>query len=575
MKWSNNTLIPTLKESPAEAEALSHKLMIRAGLIRKLASGIYYYLPLGYRVLSKVINIVRKHMNKAGAQELLLPALQPVNLWETSGRFELLGEDMFSFKDRHKNVMVLGPTHEEVITDLVKNEVKSYKQLPQILYQIQTKFRDEPRPRFGVVRSKEFIMKDAYSFDVDEEGLSKSYELMKKAYCDILNECGLDFVMVEADPGIMGGKQSSEFMIFSESGEDLAAGCDCGAAFNADAAAEAEEENAGSDIAELTLKEVSTPSKTTIEEVSCFLKITPDKLLKTIIYDVDGEGNIAVLIRGDHHVNETKLKKIVGTDKFRMADENTIKKLTNSKVGFSGPVGLSGVRIVADNAVKKMSNFVCGANKDDAHFVNVNLNRDFSPKEYADLRQIENGDLCPVCRKGKIKLNKAMEVGHIFKLGTRYTQAMGANYLDADQKEKTIIMGCYGLGINRLIAACIEQNHDEKGIKWPVSLSPYEVIISVLNPQDEAVLKLAEDVYCKLENIGVKDVLLDIRDERAGIKFNDADLIGFYLRVVISRRTLSENKAEIFLRKEGETKNFDINNIEIEIKKLLDKNRLE
>ncbi len=571
MKWLDNILIPTLKESPSEAESLSHKLMIRAGLIRKLSSGIYCYLPLGEKVLSKTIDIVRKHMNLAGAQEVLLPALQPAALWENSGRLKLLGEDIFSFKDRHKNLMILGPTHEEVITDLVSREIKSYKQLPQILYQIQTKFRDEPRPRFGVIRSKEFIMKDAYSFDADEDGLNKNYALMMKTYCNIFSSCGLDFIMVEADPGIMGGGQSAEFMVLSESGEDFIVSCNCGAAFSLDTAPCFFKDIGKRRGKQLLLREVSTPSKMTVEEVSQFLKVSPENLVKTIIYIIEKQGPVAVLVRGDHRINETKLKKLFGANRFNLADGETILGLTGSKVGFSGPVNLRGIKIIADYTVKGMSNFVCGANKNDMHLTGVNESRDFKIDEYADLRFIENGDICPKCQKSKMELKRAIEVGHIFKLGTRYSQVCGATYLDVDQKEKPIIMGCYGLGINRIVAASIEQNHDDKGISWPLSLSPFTIIIVVLNSSNKDVTHFAESIYRKLTRTGI-DVLLDIRDRGAGVKFKDADLIGFYMRLVISPRTLSNGIVEMSLRGDGKAKNIKIDKIEMEIKKLLDKN---
>jgi prolyl-tRNA synthetase len=570
MRWSDNFLIPTLKESPSEAESLSHKLMIRAGLIRKLSSGIYSYLPLGQRILSKTIKIIRKHMNLSGAQEVLLPALQPASLWENSGRLKLLGDDIFSFRDRHKNLMVLGPTHEEVITSLVNNEIKSYKQLPQILYQIQTKFRDEPRPRFGVIRSKEFIMKDAYSFDRDEEGLNRSYELMKKTYINILSECGLEFVIVEADPGFMGGKQSSEFMILSDSGEDLIVTCGCGVAFSLDAAPCLNVEVSKKKVKQLPLKEISTPAKTTIEEVSQFLRVAPNNLVKTIIYKIEGQQPLAILIRGDHRVNEAKLRKFLGTDRLSLADEKTVFLVTNSKIGYSGPVGLKGIRIIADYAVREMTNFVCGANKDDTHLINVNEPRDFKIDEFADLRFVENEDVCPKCQEKKLKLKRAIELGHIFKLGTRYSEALGATYLDADQREKPIIMGCYGLGINRIIAACIEQNHDDKGICWPLSLSPFDMVMIVLNPSDKNVLSVSENIYKKLNKADM-DVLLDKRDRKAGVKFKDADLIGFYLRLVISLRTLSKGVVEISLRKGEKAKYVKIEEIKQETKKLLDK----
>ena len=413
-------------------------------------------------------------------------------------------------------------------------------------------------------------MKDAYSFDVNEDGLDKNYKLMKKAYCDIFKECGLDFIIVEEDPGIMGGSQSAEFMVYSESGEDFVVSCGCGAAFSLSVAPCFAAGTAKKDIKQSALREVSTPSKTTAEEVSRFLKITSRDFLKTIIYTVEGEKPVAILVRGDHRVNETKLEKALGTNKFNLADEKTILKLANSKVGFSGPVNLKGIRIIADYAVGEMSNFVCGANKNDTHLMGVNEPRDFKVDKYADLRFIEDGDICPKCRRKKIELKRAIEVGHIFKQGTRYSQVCGAAYLDVDQKEKPVIMGCYGLGINRIIAACIEQNHDDKGICWPSSLSPFVIVIVVLNPLDKDVIACAQDTYKKLSKAGM-DVLMDIRDRKAGVKLKDADLIGFHMRLLISPRTLSKGIIEVSLRKAGQIRNVKIDKIEQEIKKLLDK----
>ena len=560
MKWSDNILIPTLKESPSEAESLSHKLMMRAGLIRKLGSGIYCYLPIGKKVLSKTIDIVRKHMNLAGAQELLLSALQPAALWENSGRLKLLGEDIFIFKDRHKNLMILGPTHEEVITDLVSKEIKSYKQLPQILYQIQTKFRDEPRPRFGVIRSKEFIMKDAYSFDADEDGLNKNYALMRKTYCNIFSSCGLDFIMVEADPGIMGGGQSAEFMVPSESGEDFIVSCNCGAAFSLAVAPCFFKDTGKKRGKQRLLKEVSTPSKMTVEEVSQFLKVSPQNLVKTIIYSIEKQGPVAVLVRGDHRINETKLKKLLGTDRFNLADGKTILELAGSKVGFSGPVNLRGVKIIADYAVKGMSNFVCGANKNDMHLTGVNEPRDFKIDKYADLRFIENGDICPKCQKSKMELKRAIEVGHIFKLGTFISEKMEAFFLNQDGISQPMVMGSYGIGLGRLLAALIEQSHDNKGIIWPLMVAPYQVHLCPLHLDNPSVATEAEKVYQSLEEKGV-EVLFDDRNESPGVKFNDADLLGMPLRLTLSPRTLKSKEIELKWRTDKEAQLLPLDNL--------------
>jgi len=555
MKWTQ-TLIPTLKETPQDAEAKSHILMVRAGLIRKITSGAYSYLPLGLRVLQKVENIVREEMNKAGALELLLPALQPPELWKKTGRYEALGEVLIKFIDRHKKEVLLGPTHEEIITSLAANEIRSYKQLPITLYQIQTKFRDEPRPRFGVLRSKEFIMKDAYSFDRDTDSLGESYKKMYEAYCNIFSRCGLNYIAVEADSGFMGGDASHEFMVLAPSGEDIIVFCEsCKYAASREAAAIVKSQShkvTTSQVKNLKaeeLKEVHTPGVTTIEKVSALLKCSPESMVKTLIYKAD-EKAVAVLVRGDHEVNEAKLRRHLKAELLELADEKSILSATGGPIGFSGPVGLKGVRLVADYSVSGMSNFVTGANKKDSHIINVNLGRDFEVVEWADLRYITETDVCPKCGK-PITVQLAIEVGHTFKLGTKYSKALGASYLDENGKEHPMIMGCYGIGVNRIAAAAIEQNNDENGIIWPANIAPFKVIVIPVNAASKEIMDYAFEIYKSLQDEKI-DVLLDDRDERAGIKFKDADLIGVPFHVIISDRHITKKQFEIKIRKTGE-----------------------
>jgi prolyl-tRNA synthetase len=546
MRW-HNLLIPTLKEDPAEAEIISHKLMIRAGLIRKLSSGIYSYLPLGLKALKKAQNIIREELDKAGAQEVLLPALQPSELWHDSGRYIELGEDMLKFTDRHNKEMVLGPTHEEVVTELVKNEVHSYKQLPLILYQIQTKFRDELRPRFGVLRSREFIMKDAYSFDRDIESLELSYKKMYDAYKRIFDRCGLKYIIVEADPGIMGGNISHEFMALADSGEDVIAKCkSCSWVSSLDRAECFEDEGIKTE-KPLSLKEVDTPGVKTIEKLSSFLNAEPNRMLKTIIYESDG-GFIAALVRGDLQINEFKLARGLARHSLRLATAKEIEDLTGAPLGFSGPVGLKNVEFVGDSSVRGLSNFICGANKADKHLLNVNMPRDFKVDKFLDIRFIAEDDRCPDCKSG-IEFKHSIELGHVFKLGTKYSEKLSAVYLDADGKIKPIIMGCYGIGVNRIIAAMIEQNNDKDGIIWTKELSPVSVSIIVIGPKDDLSLKFASELDDKLESIGVSS-LFDDRPVSAGIKFKDADLIGAPVRITVSEDNLKKGKVEVKERKE-------------------------
>ncbi len=546
MRWTE-AFIPTLKEDPAEAEIVSHKLMIRSGMIRKLGAGVYTYLPLGWRTIRKVEQIVREEMNRVGAQELLLPILSPDELWIESGRWTEYGKELMRLKDRNERDFALGPTHEEVITNTVRGEVRSYRELPLCLYQIQTKFRDEPRPRFGVMRGREFTMKDAYSFHPDKECLDRYYKLMHEVYSRIFKRCGFTFRSVFADPGIMGGKVTHEFMVLASSGESVVVSCrdeKCGYA--------ATEDTATGNISspklsakEGTLKEVHTPGKKSVEEVTAFLKVKPESLIKTLIYNVAGD-KVAVLIRGDRDVCEAKLKNALGTLEVELADETTIKQLTGAELGFAGPVGLSGVRIIADNTIKGMKNSVTGANKSDYHLTGVSDGRDFSVSEYCDLVAVREGDGCPECGK-PLASHRGIEVGQIFKLGTKYSESMGATFSDEDGVSKPFVMGCYGIGITRTAAAAIEQHHDKDGIIWPMSVAPYQVEVIPMNVTDKEIMQVAEKLCNALLEMGI-EVLLDDRDERPGVKFKDADLIGIPLRVVVGAKGLKSGKVEMKAR---------------------------
>ncbi len=551
-------LIPTLKETPADAEVVSHQLMLRAGMIRKLAAGIYTYLPLGYRVIRKVEAIVREEMNQAGAQEVLMPAVQPASLWKESGRWEHYGKELLRFRDRKETDFCIGPTHEEVITDLVRMNVRSYRELPLNLYQIQTKFRDEIRPRFGLMRGREFIMKDAYSFDRDEAGAEESYEKMHEAYCRIFERCGLDFRAVEADTGAIGGSFSHEFMVMAETGEDAVAVCDsCAYAANTERAEIRRAPAGGSGAPAKPLEEVTTPNQKSVEDVSRFLKVSPRQLIKTIVV-TNGEGEAAVgLVRGDHDLNEIKLKNCFGWEAIALADETTINRVTGGPSGFSGPVGLMGIAVVADHGVAAMENVVTGGNRADLHLCNVNINRDFTPGQFADIRIARDGDGCPRCQ-GTLTITRGIEVGHIFKLGTKYSEALGANFLDEDGQSRPMIMGCYGIGVGRTAAAAIEQNHDKDGICWPLPISPFSVQVLPLNMKSEDVRTAAEKIYDELIARGI-DTLLDDRDERPGFKFKDADLIGVPLRVVVGDKGLKDGVVELKSRKTGEITKVALN----------------
>ncbi len=532
----------TQRDNPQEAEIPSHRLMIRAGMMRKLASGFYTFLPLGLRVLRKVEKIVREEMNRAGAIEILMPILQPRNLWERSGRWETMDDIMLKVRTHQGQELVLGPTHEEVITDLIAREISSYKQLPKNLYQINTKFRDEIRPRFGVMRSREFIMKDAYSFDHDDASADRSFQLMYNAYTRIFKRCGLAAMAVEADTGMMGGNLSHEFMVPAETGEDAIVVCpDCGYAANVEQAAR-QEEPVTVTRTEKPIEEVDTPEIRTVEELAAFFKTTSDRLIKTLIYSAE-DMPVVVLIRGDRDVNEGKLARLLGVMELELADEETIRKVTGAPLGFAGPVGLEGVRILADYSVAQIADGITGANREDAHIINVNIYRDCAIDEYHDLATAGAGDLCPGCGS-PMTLRRGIEVGHIFKLGTKYSEAMGAMVKDESGREKPAIMGCYGIGISRTVAAIIEQHNDRKGIIWPFPVAPYQILILVINPADEAVSGPAERLHEELTGLGL-EVLYDDRPVSAGVKFNDSDLIGIPVRVTIGKRFVKSGKVEL------------------------------
>ncbi|RUM46774.1 MAG: proline--tRNA ligase [Desulfocapsa sp.] len=547
MRYSK-TLIPTLKENPAEAEVASHRLLLRAGFIRKLTAGIYTYLPMGLAAVRKVEQIVREEMNRAGAQELLMPMVQPADLWTETGRYKKYGPELLRFHDRHGRESCLGPTHEEVITDLARREIRSYRDLPVNLYQIQTKFRDEIRPRFGLMRGREFIMKDAYSFDVDDAAASKSYEIMYEAYKRIFSRCGLEFRPVEADSGSIGGSFSHEFMVLADTGEDTLVICSaCDYAANSEKAAVAP--CAADESEMLALEKVETPGKRKVPAVCEFMKIKPHELVKTMVYKTDSE-TVAVLVRGDREVQEVKLKNLLGVADVKMADDKEVFDATGVPTGYLGPVGIK-VKLFVDQEVAAMKNFVVGANEKNYHMINVNFGRDFEAALVADLRQITPEDPCPACG-GKLNLKEGIEVGHVFKLGTGYSESMNAVYQTKDGKEEHMVMGCYGIGISRIVAAAIEQNHDENGMCFPMPLAPMQVILLNLGLKDKQITETAESLYKELQEAGV-EVLLDDRDERPGFKFKDADLLGIPLRITVGKSLTKNGVVELRHRRDGAT----------------------
>jgi prolyl-tRNA synthetase len=550
MRYSE-LLLPTLKETPTEAEVVSHRLLLRAGFIRKLSSGVYTYLPLGLASIRKVEQIVREEMNRAGAQELLMPMVQPADLWNESGRWEKYGPELLRFTDRHDRESCLGPTHEEVITDLIRREIHSYRDLPINLYQIQTKFRDEIRPRFGLMRGREFIMKDGYSFDATEEGTEATYQKMHDAYQRIFKRCGLSFRAVEADTGTIGGSFSHEFMVLADTGEDTLAICKhCDYAANMEKATV--KQPASSDRELLPLQKVETPGKRKVGAVCEFLGILPEELVKTMVYIADGDP-VAVLVRGDHEVQPVKLKNMLGAVEVELADDKQVFETTGVPSGYLGPINLN-IKIVADLEVEAIKNFTIGANEKNHHVQNVNLGRDFDVSQVGDLRQITEDDPCPDCG-GDLELTRGIEVGHIFKLGDSYSKALKATFQDSNSEEQNFIMGCYGIGVSRTVAAAIEQNHDENGIVFPLPLAPFQVIILNLDPKNEQITGAAESFYNQLQQESI-EVLLDDRDERPGVKFKDADLIGIPYRITIGKRFAKEGEVEVRTRKDGLTKSL-------------------
>ena len=544
---TSQLLIPTLREDPGEAETVSHRLMLRAGLIRKTAAGIYTYLPLGLRVIRKIEQIIREEMNRAGAQELLMPIASPAELWKETGRWEYYGKELLRFKDRHERDFCLGPTHEEVITDLFRREVRSYRQLPLNFYQIQTKFRDEIRPRFGLMRGREFIMKDAYSFDADDAGARISYQKMYDAYARIFTRCGLTFRAVEADTGLIGGDVSHEFMVLAETGEATVVYSDQGSyAANLERAEVLPPSNIDDEPLR-PLTPVTTPQCRTVEEVTTFLRISSKQLVKTLLYRADKD-LIAVLIRGDHDLNEVKLARLLRVTEVQLADPDTVSRLTSAPVGFAGPIGLTGIPILADHAVRTMRNVVVGANRADTHYVDANWDRDFTVDQFADLRNAQAGDPSPR-GPGFLTLAKGIEVGQVFLLGTKYSKSMNATILDDQGKERLAIMGCYGIGVGRTAAAAIEQHHDDKGIIWPLPIAPFHIHLLPVSQSAKTADAVAR-LYTDLLAEGF-EVLWDDRDDRAGVKFNDADLIGAPFQIVIGDKGLADGVVELKVRRSG------------------------
>jgi prolyl-tRNA synthetase len=542
MNRLSGLLAPTLRDDPADAEVVSHKLMVRAGMIRQVARGIYDLLPLGLRAVRRVEAIVREEMDRTGAQEILMPAVIPAELWQESGRWDKYGKALLRLKDRYERDFCFGPTHEEVVTDLMRREVRSYRDLPKTLYQVQVKFRDEVRPRFGLMRGREFIMKDAYSFHTDVEDARREYRVMYDAYARIFERCGLTFRAVEADTGDIGGDLSHEFQVLAESGEDAIVSCArCGYAANVEKA----------EVRPLpppatsggTLERVATPGKRTVGEVSEFLGLPSERFIKTLVYQTASGAAVAVLVRGDHEVSEPKLQSALGGEAVTLADERTVERITGAPVGFAGPVGLE-VRQIADASLRGVRGMATGANRADEHLVGVDQARDFPDARFADLRQGRAGDTCPRCDGGTFADHRGIEVGQVFFLGTKYSQAMGATFLGADGRERPIEMGCYGIGITRTVAAAIEQHHDAAGIVWPVPLAPYAAHVVPVTVSDAQLRETAERVATELEAAGV-DTLLDDRDERPGVKFKDADLIGLPVRVTVGPRALARGCVEV------------------------------
>jgi prolyl-tRNA synthetase len=547
-------LIPTLREVPAEAEVVSHKLLLRAGMIRQVARGIYDFLPLGVRVLRKVERIIREEMQRAGAQEILMPVVCPAELWQESGRWERYGKELLRFKDRNDREFCFGPTHEEVVTDLVRRDVRSYRDLPINLYQIQVKFRDEVRPRFGLMRGREFIMKDGYSFHLDRADCDREYDVMYAAYRRVFERCALRFRPVEADTGAIGGSRSHEFQVLADSGEDAIVSCDrCEYAANIEKAAIGDPAGDGTTAgggAAAAPRKVATPGQRSVDEVSAFLKVPPERFVKTLVYVTDDDTPVLAVVRGDHTLSEAKLKEALGVQAVTLASEAVVTRVTGAPIGFAGPIGLpASLRRIGDRGLAGLTDGVAGANEVDQHLVGVDQQRDLAGVELVDLRVAAESDRCPRC-DGRFTLERGIEVGQVFYLGTKYSVAMGATVLDADGAERPLEMGCYGIGVTRTIAAAIEQNHDAAGIAWPMPLAPFQVVIVPVNWQDERLRATAEGLHDALEARGI-EVLLDDRDERPGVKFKDADLIGHPLRVTVGPRALERGAVELKRRTEA------------------------
>lgn len=551
-------LVPTLRDVPAEAEIISHQLLLRAGYMRRVAAGVYTLLPMGLRVMEKITRIVREEMNKAGGQELYLPIIQPAELWLKSGRWHVYGDELFRLKDRHEREFCLGPTHEEIITDLVKKEVNSYKQLPLLLYQIQNKYRDERRPRFGLMRGREFVMKDLYSFDKDEVGLDESYQKMFQAYTEIFSRCGLEFRAVEADSGAIGGSRSHEFVVLAGSGEAEIVYCEtCSYAANVERAEGVFFEDAiGDDIK--PLEKVSTPGVKTITDLVEFLQIPIEKTVKTLVYLADSKP-VAVVIRGDREANEIKLKNEIGCLELELPREDILKELTDVYVGSIGPVELKDIPVYLDKEASLITNGITGANEEEVHYVNLNYPRDYKADVVGDFKLVGAGDPCPKCQ-GILTSARGIEVGQVFKLGTVYSDSMGATFLDEKGQAQHMVMGCYGIGITRTMAAAVEQNYDENGIIWPSSIAPFQVVIIPVSSKDEEQMGIAENIYKELIASGI-ETLLDDRDERAGVKFMDADLNGYPLRITVGKKTIQEGTVDIKLRRDGTELTVEVENL--------------
>ncbi|MGH8004352.1 MAG: proline--tRNA ligase [Limisphaerales bacterium] len=569
MRWSE-AFIPTLREVPTEAELISHQLLLRAGMIRKLAAGVYIYLPLFQRTLLKVSQIVREEMNRQGAVEITMPVLHPAEIWQETGRWDTVGKELIRLKDRHGRDLVLGPTHEEIATFLVRGELRSYRQLPINLYQIQVKFRDEIRPRFGLMRGREFIMKDAYSFDASEESFKKSYQKMVDGYFAVFNRCGLKTVKVESDTGAMGGKSAHEFIVLvdTEGGESLIFTCsNCDYAVHSDRATfkEAPSETEKP----LPQEKVHTPNMTSVEDVARFMKMPVNKFVKTLVFKTDN-GFVAALVRGDREVNFVKLKNLIGAVEMDLAGAEEVRRITKAPVGFAGPVGLSGVEIIADTEVTALPNFVSGANEGDHHLKNINASRDFKPSRIADIKVAVEGETCAACGKGKLKASRGIEVGNTFSLGTKYSAALKATFLDEKGEEKPFIMGSYGIGITRTAQAAVEKFHDADGIIWPKGIAPLEVHIIPVKMDDTKQAEVAEKLYRAFNEAGIEP-LLDDRNERAGVKFKDADLIGIPVQIVIGDRGLKEGKLEFKVRKTKESSTAPLEEAVFYFKKLWEK----